>query len=373
MLYHHDGRSYNEAATEAAKKARQKLEHRIELGKQSGGALIEKVQNEVPIDYIVSGSSLAFLVPEEGRSVRISTWSDKGPKNWGIHKHAMNQLCGRGNIPVRYASHLLSEDCRGWGPDLLAFNLSQVYQKGNEKTKYLFRGYDETLRGFLSDRYRRLDSRPLLEAFATACQEFNAVPIEGYATDTKVALKAVLPIVFEPVEHEVLGIGVMWENSDYGNGKHLLSGFIDRLWCTNYAVMTERFSQVHLGRRLSEDLSFSQRTYELDTQTQASAIKDLVKNLISPDAVDTYCGLVKAANEKKINSQYEFAKLKKELSKSELASVSDKFNEPDVEELPPGNTAWRLSNAISWVAGNKVEDTERKIEMMKLAGKVIES
>jgi len=44
------------------------------------------------------------------------------------------------------------------------------------------------VRGFLSDRYRRLDSRSIIEAFATAVQQKGALPYDGYDTDTKVAM-----------------------------------------------------------------------------------------------------------------------------------------------------------------------------------------
>jgi hypothetical protein len=46
------------------------------------------------------------------------------------------------------------------------------------------------------------------------------------------------------------------------------------------------------------------------------------------------------------------------------------YNSPDTYNLPAGNTTWRLSNAISWIAG-KTEDSERKLELMKLAGEVL--
>jgi len=38
--------------------------------------------------------------------------------------------------------------------------------------------------------------------------------------------------------------------------------------------------------------------------------------------------------------------------------------------LPPGNTTWRLSNAVSWVAG-KMNDSERKLDLMKAAGALL--
>ena len=42
--------------------------------------------------------------------------------------------------------------------------------------------------------------------------DLGAVPVEGYALQTKNALKGVLPMVFEPVENEVLSIGLCLQN-----------------------------------------------------------------------------------------------------------------------------------------------------------------
>jgi hypothetical protein len=64
--------------------------------------------------------------------------------------------------------------------------------------------------------------------------------------------------------------------------------------------------------------------------------------------------------------------LRKSLTKGEVEQVTTAFNSPDVENLPPGNTDWRLSNALSWVAG-QTQDAERKLDFMKLAGAVIKA
>jgi len=69
------------------------------------------------------------------------------------------------------------------------------------------------VRKFLSDSYRRIDSRPVVEAFATAGQEKGALPYEGYVTDTKIVIQAIMPEVYEPVPGEVVACGLSLENS----------------------------------------------------------------------------------------------------------------------------------------------------------------
>ena len=86
-----------------------------------------------------------------------------------------------------------------WGRELLAHNLNTVFHNRTAKSQYLFRSLGTQVRGFLSDRYRRLDSRPIVEAFAAAVQQKGALPYDGYVTDTKISIQAIMPEVYEPI------------------------------------------------------------------------------------------------------------------------------------------------------------------------------
>ena len=375
---------YQESTSAAARVARDKFEARIEKGRQSGAAIINKIMNEVPTDMIVKGKVLQFdgniddRPPHAPNGVFLqlpphNIVPTANPSEMGMelsmHPWALQQTCSRANVPWKFAQHLQHNGNAGWGTPLLAHNLNEIYQRS--PSRYLVRSYAGQARGFLSDRYKRLDSRPLVEAFAKSSHEMGAVPINGYGTDTKVGLTAVLPKIYEPVQNEPISFGVHWENSDYGNGRHLIHGFIDRAWCANGCIMSVGFAQVHLGRKLEDNIMLSERTHQLDTMTTASAIMDIVKQTLSEEMISIFCTTVKNAHESEIDPSQAVKLLSKQLSKGEAQQITDKFNSPDVEMLPPGNTAWRLSNAISWVAGNEIEETERKLEMMKIAGAVL--
>lgn len=379
MLYHHGSKSYEEAASEAAVAARAKIEALIEKGRTKGASVINRVMTEVPTDHLIPGKRLLFDGDIDQRNPGAETDILMGVKELSaipefvplsIQKFAMQQICSRANFPMRYAEYLREPEQAGWGHQLLAQNLNKLYE--HDSSVFLARSYDYRLRGFLSDRYRRLDSRPLLEAFTGECQKYGLVPVEGYGSETKVALKAMLPMVFEPVPNEVMAFGVLWENSDYGNGAHKVMAFALRLWCTNFAITEVGFRQVHLGKRLTEDMDWSQQTHALDTQTTASQLKDVIGRAISPDSVSSFCNVIKKANELEIDPKKMMTDLSKYMNKGELELVKDRYNEPDIIALPPGNTVWRMSNAISWVAGNSIPDDERKLEMMRVAGGLLE-
>jgi hypothetical protein len=69
---------------------------------------------------------------------------------------------------------------------------------------------------------------------------------------------------------------------------------------------------------------------------------------------------IRHANEQAVDVPSVKESLKKALPKSESDAVIEAYNSPDTYNLPAGNTTWRLSNAISWIAGN-TEDAERKL------------
>jgi len=373
MLYHHDNRDYNVAASEAARNARGILDGIINKGRLRAQNVIDKVLGEVPNDRIVKGETLKFesvaLTPDDPKSkFAIVAELEDGPQKggrFGLHSHAFAQVRERLHIPAAYSDYLFGES--EWGAAKLARDMQEIAR--HENARYLTREVNGEIRGWLSDQFRRLDSRPLLESFATSAQEAGLLPIEGYALDTKVAVKAILPMIFEPVPNEVMAFGIKWGNSDYGDGKHNVHAFIMRLWCTNYAIAEDVLSQVHLGRQLPDNLQLTQQTYELDTQTSASLMKDIVKGLLAPARVDSFLAAIKESHERDVNPKNAIEVIKKRVQKGDAEKIITAFESHDNHNMPEGKTAWRLSNAISWVAGG-VEDKSRALDLMLVAGEV---
>jgi uncharacterized ParB-like nuclease family protein len=226
------------------------------------------------------------------------------------------------------------------------------------------------MRGFLSSRYRRLDSRPLLEAFAIECQKINAVPIDGTVSDVRCSLKAIVPQIYEPLPGEVLAFGVEWHNSDYGAGTHAIRAFILRVWCLNGATLENSLAQIHLGRNISDEFDVSNRTYKLDTAASVSALRDVVSGVLMPHKIDAMCETIKKAHEQKVEWKNIKGSVGRKLLKGELELAQTAFDGPDVINLPPEKTLWRASNALSWVAGSS-DNPDRKIELQRIAGELL--
>jgi hypothetical protein len=364
------------SSSDAATEARVKMEEVIQRNISQTEAVINQVQSTVIDDHVIKGSALGFGVEDvldaeiigdrpERPTVQLIT---PDGATFNLHENAINQIADKANVPMKFANELLS---RGrWGAELLAENFGKIYGHGNG-TRYLVRSVRDNVRGFMSDKYRRLDVRPLLDAFIGECQTIGAVPIQGFATDTRVGIRAILPVVFEPVPGECMVFGVNWQNSDFGKGANSLSLFLMRLWCLNGATMDELLRQVHLGKKLDDNLEFSQRTIELDTLANISKLRDVVRFAFHESNVRGTLEAIKTANGHEIDAKDAMAILKPRLTSGEIDAAIQAYNSPDIVTLPSGNTRYRLSNAISWISQAQGATTDRRLELDRFAGELI--
>lgn len=359
LLHHHHNTDYQDQADKAVAFARQKINDIIANGSARAQQTLRMLSEEIPTDIIMDGEKISW-------EVRDQPYAKIGDREFTLHNHALQQVCSKAGMPITYWRSLEKKG-DDWSRKLMEHNLNQLYSHGDGR--YLIRCVNDQVRGFLSDSYKRYDSRKLIESFVQAVQRHKAVPVNGYYMDTKVAIKAMLPQTFEPVKNEVLGIGLCLQTSDFGDGAFSISMFAMRLWCTNFAMSENALRKVHLGSKLPDDLSLSARTYELDTQTLASMTNDIVDVCLT-DKVDNLLEAVKEASEQEVSWNQVNNFLKKKLNKKEVEHVVTAMKSPDTYNMPEGQTAWRLSNALSWCA-QSLEDESKSLDYMKMAGEAI--
>lgn len=373
-MIHHDSRDYAVAVDETAKRFQAQLDETIHRSQSSAMSVIEKVQNETPKDCMAHSQSLEFAVDggsNHGIVMGLRNRRAAGYFSEVMHKHALDQVAERAGIPGTYVNRLLE---RPYGRELLVENLTKIYEQEADQ-KLLVRSVNGNVRGVLSDRFRRMDSSPIIEAFAKACQDIGAVPVEGVGGDLRWAIKAILPMVFQPSTkqgtEELIAFGVQLSNSDFGKGTLSLNAFMQRIICTNYATLQQVLREVHLGKRLSDDLEFSRETYAADTKTQVLAVRDMIKGVLAPAKVNEMVGRIGQALEERIDPKQAWQDLPKMgLLKSEVEKVKELFNDAGVEQLPYGTTKARLSNAVSWFA-KSAATPERRLELEELAGQLM--
>lgn len=367
-MYHHDGRDYNEAASEAAAKGRVKMEEIIHSGMANTKAVVERILAREIQDRIARVDQINVYSPDD------KTWrvESDGAFALQLHPHAFGQVVDNAGMPRKFVDEMVQQaNGTRWGAELISHNLKEIF-KHRPKQRNLIREEGGVAKGFLSDKFRRIDSRPLLDAFMGAAGTAGLIPIDGIGTDTKSRVRAVLPKVFEPIANEVMIFGLEWGNSDYGDGGHVVNLWTMRTWCTNLAITTSFLRQVHLGKRLEDNIQYSDETYQLDTKANARALVDVVQHSIGPATINGMLTAIQSASQKEIVGRDGIDKLlKSALSKSELEKVSDIFDGPDVVNLPAGKSQLRLSNALSFFAQAEGISSDRKIELQHLAGKFL--
>jgi hypothetical protein len=336
-----------------------KLNRLIEDGRQNAGQVIEHVMNHQPQDFIVKANALQFT-GNSGLKVALNN------AEFGVHRFALGQIAENANLPVKFLDSLTASD---WGRALVAHNFNEIFKHRSGKRHLVRTVNGGEVRGFLSDSYRRLDSRPLVEAFVSGVQKLGALPYKGDVMDTKINIAAIVPEVYE-VAGEVLAFVISFENSDFGNGAVSLRVGLVRIWCDNLHIFEESLRQIHLGKRLADDILYSRQTYELDTKTTVSALNDMIAAQINREGIQKRMELVTASSQKAVDPAQAQKMLKEMLGTAKAQEVIDAYKSADIEMLPAGNDVWRLSNAISWVAG-KETDGEKRLDLMKLAGKVL--
>lgn len=359
-----------------------KLEAAIEAGRATAMGLIERLHNELPEDQLAKGAALRFgtrqrEVPASGSGTSHGiALADSPPelvmgvgdKGLRIHKHALSQLAGRAGVPGSYISELANGT--EWQRRLVAGILNEHFHQGNATQRFLVRAVNGMARGVMSDKYRRLDNRPMVDALAKAAQMIGAEPYSGVSSDVRVALKLIIPKVYL-AGGDVVAFGLEWGNSDYAASKNYLRAFFLRLECLNGAKSDNSLAQVHLGRAISDDIELSTRTMELDTRTTISAMNDVVRGLLAPAKIEAQVAMVNAAAAKGADKATLRAQLGKRVTKGEAERIIAAFESNDVVNLPPGDTQWRASNAVSWIAGQKDVDADRRLDLERLAGEFI--
>ena len=169
------------------------------------------------------------------------------------------------------------------------YDILNTHNGWTDRNKVLVRAVGNEVRGFLSDSYRRLDSQQIFNTHIEEIFRNGAVLSDGFMDETRVMVESLLPAPIEMVtEHNgviMLAFGTRLSTSDYGDGALELRSFLMQGICLNGMVRESMLKTVHLGARLPENLALSERTYRLDSETQASAVKDLTKKLFDTEII----------------------------------------------------------------------------------------
>ncbi len=348
-------------------RARNILENYIQTAASRAQRPIERIMNEIPNDSIVRGQAMTFRPVSAHKVIEVTA----GGSGLVLHDHALTQIAQRLDMPIATVREL-QERAQPWSQELLAHSLTEHARNvWAPSDRFLARAVGGQLRGFLSDKFRRIDCRPILDVLIGETQKVGAMITDAVVSDVRASVRFLLPRVLEIAPSEFVALGMEWTNSDYGKGKNALSAFLMRVWCLNGAILSQELAQIHLGGRLSDSIEYSRATIEADSRAATLAARDTARALLAPGRQEaTIAVLQKAANEP-IDAKASIADMRKRLGKTIADKVAEAYNMADVEALPLGNTAWRMSNAISWVAKAEGTSADTRVDLEREAGTLL--
>lgn len=290
-----------------------------------------------------------------------------------LHDNAIGQLADRMGIPQRYLRGLASGE--PWAKQLAATLLNE-HSGWTQRSRVLVRTVGKQVRGVLSDSYRRLNSVEILTAFVQEAADQGAVISDAYMNDTKIWAETILPTPLTvPTAKNgdvVIFAGARFSTSDYGDGAVDMRAFLLNGACLNGMVRESVMKQVHLGSKLPDNLQLSQQTYELDTKTTVSAVRDLTKGLFSKDNLMKKAIEIQGASEIDVDFEHELKRLTRDggLLKQEGKEVEKILMRNDPEDgVQGGATLWKLTQAIT--AHARELSPERSRELHELSGQLL--
>lgn len=360
------------------------VEEKIRVGMSQERQVIEKVSSMVIKDRLVAQRSMEFS--HNGKSLQLAYPSSE---KVFIHPHALSQLCAKATIPMEYVNRMnrvdadSSEHC-DWRLSVLSQLLNSHFsnmnfgdKRSSGPAKFLHRIVGERLLGFVSRRFNRhLQSEVLLHSFIRAVANNGAHVVEGYSSDVKFKVKAILPRVFMPIPNTPVVLGTEWSNSDFGAGRMQLALTV---WFPNanrFSVLDTSMSKVHIGSVIDDsDLEVSDETAAKEADAQKSLIRDAVNDQLSEASQTRAVRMIQLAHEHKLPWSEVHTKLRKLLTKSELDSLSSMIEGEDVVDLPPikkmGSdvevSSWWVAGVVSHLS-TTANDKERSKELEQVSG-----
>jgi hypothetical protein len=294
-----------------------------------------------------------------------------GMQNFKVNQHAIKQVAEKLAIPGVYLTALL------YGKEewqrTLAYSIMNTHNGYTDRSKVLIRAVGDEVRAFLSDQYRRLDSQQIFNAHVEEIFANGGQLSDGYMDDTRISIESLLPYPIE-IKTELngtvmLAFGTRLATSDYGDGALELRSFVLQGVCLNGMVRESVLRAIHLGAKLGDNLALSQHTYELDSMTTASAIRDLTKNLYSSDIIKERKLEVEVAAGIKVDFGRELKNLAGRLFKGETEEIGKILMRNDPMDGVQGeSTLFKLTQGITAYANREEVPARRRMELQEIAG-----
>jgi hypothetical protein len=329
-------------------------------------------------DYIFPVQGLQYLRQPEDNQVKVTFkpefWHYYAsiPSPFSIHENALNQMAYKLNVPVGYLKDLVKGS--DW-QKTLGQTILQTHSNNSTREKAMLRTVEGQVRGFVSDRYRRLNTMQIFMAFLQAAEATGSVLVDAHSGETKGFLEVINPHIIEfdtPLNgRNYMVIGARIRNSDFGDGALEVYVFSIMVKCMNGLTGESKIKERHLGSVIPDDIKISDETYRLDTEAKASLVGDVMRQIYLPETSESLIAKIKGASAKEIDLVKEVTLLPKvglTMAETELVGRVLMENNP-VNGLQGGSTLWKLVNGLTAVARESTPERKRELEL--IAGSMI--
>lgn len=312
----------------------------------------------------------------DGRKIIFGEKNNLNAPIYSFHQNALQQFASKVKVPLDYANRLTDTE---WGRALLNSMLNEHlthFPKERSLIRSVKVGEDKhEIRGFLSDRYKRLETGQIFQQFLTSMQliEPRSFLYDAFVSDTRSWIDVMIPELFT-TETEKNGkvwfvMGARMSSSDFGDGAFQLQTYMINIVCNNGMTRQTMLREVHLGAKLPPTIHFSDTTHKLDTATTISKTKDIISHSFSNATIMEQINGIYQATEIIIDPKNELSRIQT-LSKGEKELILDELIANNPEHGVQGeNSAWKLAMAMTWV-GNTL-DSRRQKEINEISGDFI--
>lgn len=350
----------------------QELE-RINETKRDFNVPVKALKAEVmPFDFETNERGQA--VETKPDRVALSFEGANGKETFSVKSFAGSQIAGYTDIPKQYFDRLAEEN-----PGLLATNINHGLTR-HPSDKRLVRTIDGQVRGFLSNRFRMLDSYDLMETVLPTLLDKGFEVMSSEVTEKRLYLKAATAKVEgEIVKGDVVRYGVMVSNSDVGAGSLRIEPFITRLVCMNGMVMESKFKRAHLGgARLEDHVQelLTDSTRQLNDKAFFATVRDYLLATMRPEIFQAEINKMREAAKAPIRNVADLDRVV-ELSMSAVGVKGEGTKKGILAALATGNegaglTKWGLVNSFTRYAQDDAIDYETATELERAGGLILD-
>lgn len=331
----------------------------------------------------INDSKRDFIVPTE----KLKASESEGKLNLGftngenhnfeLNSYTSGQVANYTKIPTQYFRRLESEN-----PSLLANNINHGMEN-NPNDHRMLRTINTTgttkIRGFVSDKYRTLDSYDLLASIFPTFEKHGLNVISSEITDKRMYIHALSPKLKSDVGlNDPVQYGITISNSDVGAGSIRVEPMIYRLVCLNGMISNTAMRKYHVGRSKADTDIYellTDTTKQLDDDVFWRKVKDLIEASLVQERFNMEVAKIRDAGKEEIQANDPLKVV--EISMKATGITGQNKSDAIIKALASGNqgagyTKWGLVNSFTAAANSDKFTYEDSIELQRAGGKILE-